>query len=138
MPDSNKKLIIFLIIILSLVLIFNFYLLFRLDKVVEVQELNSSIIVSDNAGFDLSSEALTFGGVLKGGSATRIISIENNFRFPILVHVYGKSGMERFIVPVQEIIEVDEKNDLRISAFVPEDYDYGEYSGKVIVKILKA
>lgn len=134
----NEKLIFILIVILILAFILNIYLFISLSKIIEIRELYASIIVSDKIGFDLNSTALTFGEVIQGGSSTREISIENNFGFLIEVYVYGDNGMENFIIPAKERMEKDEKKSIKITAFVPEDTEFGKYEGKVIIKIKKS
>lgn len=134
----NEKLILIFIVILVLVFILNIYSFIRLSGIVEIRELDASIIVSDRIGFDLNSTALTFGAIIRGGSSTREISIENNFGFPIEAEIYGKGDTARFISPFEEHIEKDEKKSIKINAFVPEDAVSGEYKGKVIIKIKKS
>ncbi len=131
----NEKLIFILIAILILAFILNIYLFISLSRIIEIRELSASIIVSDKIGFDLNSTALTFGSTLRGGSSTREISIENNFGFPIEVYVYGDNGMENFIISAKERIEKDEKKSIKISAFVPEDTEFGKYEGSIKIAL---
>ena len=131
----NEKLIFILIAILILAFILNIYLFISLSRIIEISELDASIIVSDKIGFDLNSTALTFGGVMQEGSSVREISIENNFGFPIEVYVYGDNGMENFIIPIKERIEKNEKKSIKITAFVPEDAVFGKYEGSIKVAL---
>jgi len=134
---KNDKILAFLIILLILGLILNFYLFFKLDSVIEIRKIDSSIIVSESIGFDLNSSALTFGKVTLKGNSARELNFENNFGFPIKVFVYGEGEMNNFIIPFSEKLDIDEKKFLRINAFVPESTELGEYNGKVILKIAR-
>ena len=131
----NEKLIFILIAILILAFILNIYLFISLSRIIETREFYASIIVSDKIGFDLNLTALTFGSILKGGSATRGISIENNFGFPIEVEIYGKGDIKKFIIPIKDKIEKDEKKSIKIVAFVPEDTEFGKYEGSIKVDL---
>ncbi len=134
---DKKILLIILIIILFFVIILNTSLFNQLSEIVEIKEIEASIIVSDKVGFDLNSTALIFGKVLPGGSSSKFVDFENNFGFPVEIYIYGEGEMKKFITPFKEKIEKGGKKNIKISAFVPLDAEFGNYSGKVVIKIKK-
>jgi len=132
---QSKKLIFFLVCILIFFLVLNIYSFFKIWSIVEVREIDASIIVSDKIGFDVSKESLTFGEVLIGSSSSRQMSIENNFKFPIRIYVYGKGVMKKFIV--NSVIKIDEgkSKDVKVTAVIPKNTNFGRYEGKVVFEI---
>jgi len=114
----------------------NLYFL-NTSKILEIREIEASIIISNITGFDVNETILNFGKVMRGGSSTKQISIENNFNFPIEVSIYGEGEIKKFIFGFKEKIEVGKKKNIKIVASVPDDAEFGEYKGKIIVKIKK-
>ena len=135
---QNNILTFFLIAIVIVFLGFRIYSLIQISEVLEIREIDASIIVSDKIGFDLNDSVLTFGSVLRGGGASRQITLKNNFEVPINVYVYGKGEVKKFIIPFKETLNTGEEKILKINASVPEDAEFGEYWGKAIIKIKKA
>lgn len=129
--------LIFLIIILSLVIVANVNSLYRMLSIIEVKELEASLIISDIAGFDLNKTALTFGAIIPGSSATRIISMENNYEFPMEVFIYGKGEVRQFIIPGREVIGAGEKRKIGVTVRAADNAKFGNYTGKVLIEIRK-
>ncbi len=134
----NKYLLqIILLILLIIIISINVYYFLELSKIVEVKVLNASVIVSDITGFDLNASALTFGKITRGGSATRGINIKNNQNFPVKVYISAKGEIKNFIFSANYRLEKNQEKSIKISVVIPLDAVFGEYSGKVIVKIKK-
>lgn len=131
---TERRNLVILVLILVIILLLNVYFLLSY-KVIEIREIYSSVIVSDKAGFDLNSTAMTFGGVMLGGSSTRTLVLENPYKFKISVYAYGEGEISRFIIPVNAIINAGETKKIGISASVPADASFGKYEGKIILRI---
>jgi hypothetical protein len=135
--NLKNKLLIFLIIVLALILLVNIYSFSKLKDLVEIREINSKVIVSDKIGIDLNESNLNFGAVAPGGSSSRHITLVNNYNFSINAFIYGKGDLEDFVIPLEKSFDAGEEKKIRINVFVPDDKDFGEYNGKVVVKIKK-
>ncbi len=137
--EKRKNNLIFLLIALVLVVLaFNLYLFFTIPEILEEKEIDSSIIVSDSIGIDLNTTALTFGQALRGGSSTRTINIKNDYNFPVSVFIKGLGDMEKLIMPLKEELDANETKEIKVQAFVPLDYEFKEYKGKMRTVIRKS
>jgi len=133
---KNKSLIAVFcaaLIFLSLLMIF-----FRVyNPILDIRQINSSIIISDKGGFDLSKDTLNFGMVTPGSSASRNIILENSYSFRIRVDIAPNWEMSRFLKKEVFYIERAENKTFTINAFVPEEIEHGNYTGTVLIKIRK-
>jgi len=136
--EKRNSLLIVLLIIAILVFIVNIYLFSKTSKILEVKQIDSSIIVSNKIGFDLNSTSLTFGSVFPGGSSLRTVNFDNKYGFPVIVEIYGEGDMERFILEKKEKIISGENRKIEITATAPENIDFGEYIGKVVFIVKKS
>jgi hypothetical protein len=134
---KRNKLIIILAIVLALLLAVNIYLYFQTKDIIETRELEASVIVANISGFDLNNTSLTFGQVSPGRSMMRMISLENNYDFPIEVYIFGKGEMKNFVFLSKQIIGQGEQKEIGVSAQVANNTAYGEYKGKVIFQFRK-
>ncbi len=130
----ERKNLFVLILILIIVIGLNVYFLLNY-KVIEIREIYSSVIVSDKIGFDLNSTAITFGGVMPGGSSTRTLILENPYKFKIFIYACGEGEISRFINPVKEIIDAGEIKRIGISVNIPKNASFGKYEGKIVLRI---
>lgn len=134
---KNNKLIFFLICILIFFLVLNIHFFFKIWSIVEIREIDASVIVSDRIGFDVNQSSLIFGKVPIGSSSTRQVSIENNFEFPVKVYVYSKGDMKRFVRGSVTEINIGERKNINVIVVVPENIDFGKYEGKVVFEMRK-
>ncbi len=132
---KNNKLLIILIAIILFGLILNILILKNSLKAIEIKEIDARIIVSDKVGFDLNSSALVFGEVLRGGSSSRGVIIENNLDYPLEIEIYAVGGIKDFIMPIKEEINGNEKKTITITAVAPENSELKEYTGKIIFRM---
>lgn len=137
LEKQDIRLPVILIILLSIILLFNIYFYFQAEKILDIGELEASVNVSDRVGFDLNDSMLVFGRIIPGFSVTKKVSIENNFGVPIIVEVYGKGEIARFLEPFEIKIDKDDVEEIEIGIIIPVDTDLGVYTGKVLFRIKK-
>lgn len=101
----------------------------------------ASINVTDEnvAGFDTNATALTFGTVGTGGGSTRKVKIENSYSFPI-VAIITTEGEVGELLNFDDIVRIEEgeKKTIPFSAYIPLNFSYGLYSGRVKFLIRQA
>ena len=135
---NNKKLIVILALLVILIFIVNILIYFRLSSILEINKIDSSIIVAENIGFDLNKSMLSFGKVFPGGSSSRIMSLTNNFDYETEVSIYGVGDIRYFIESKVELIDPGVIKKINIVAIVPDKTDFGIYEGKVIIEVRKS
>lgn len=106
-------------------------------SVLEKREVYASLIVSDRGGIDINSSALTFGSVVPGGSSSRKLIMKNKYDFPIYVEIVPKGDIAEFVSSQVFILQKDEIKEIGISASVPGDARYGNYTGFISVIMRK-
>ena len=87
--------------------------------------------VGDSLGV-VVGEDLDFGRVFRGSSSTKIVNLENGHDFPLMVRVLVGEGVRDFIFVEPEIIlQLGENYGLHVNLGLPEDIEFGSYSGKM-------
>lgn len=139
---KNQKSRIYLLAILLFItslsiFLFTFYL--KSSIILEKKEIAAALSVNQIASFNLNKTALTFGTIPPGSSASRNLTLENNYNFPIKFDFRAKGNIKEFLVFDKVIyLEKGEKKSIRISTIIPNNQDYGNYSGKILVTIKKS
>ena len=103
-----------------------------------IAKYEMSLIVGGHVGFDVSSEKITFGMVPKGGTSKRQINIENReFYNKVVIRAYG--GLAGWVrVSNNSFVMLPyEKKKLDVIAAVPENAQFGNYSGVLKIKFIK-
>jgi len=120
--------------LLFLISLFGFFL----SKPIMTKTFYTSANVSDNIGFDLNSNALTFGHIKKPGSSTRNIVLDNHYSFPIVAVIKAEGDIEP-LLHFDNIVSVEEGESKKISFSViaSEDMEEGFYSGNVRFELFK-
>jgi len=135
--ERNNQLKLLAILFLGIILL-NAVISLDAPSPIEIRGLESSVIVSDRAGFDLNNESLTFGAILPGSSASRTVSFVNSFDYPVSVEVYGEGEMKTFIQLNSFEVEGFGKEDFSVIIIVPQDQNYGKYSGNLILEVFSS
>jgi hypothetical protein len=138
---KRNNIYIFLALAVFLLSFINFYIV--LDRnylsVLEVQKVETSLIVGDRGGFDLNSSALTLGMIIPGGSSTRNLIVENKYDFDIRIYLTGEGEIQRFLVFDKNIfLEKGETRQIPVSGVIPRGTQYGNYTGKIFLTFRKA
>ena len=130
----RDSIIIILFSLLIFVLLANLISQFM---VTDEKEIYTSIIVSDHVGFDLNSTALTFGMAQPGKSASRILSIENNFDFSNKVNIKIRGNISNFLTVSENdfVLNSGEKKELNFVTVPSKDALFGKYEGFVTITL---
>lgn len=135
---DRKSLILFLFIIaFSLIAL---TMLINDRKPIEVYEFDVvfSVINESKVGLDVNGTALTFGKVTRGGGGERFVVIENNYDHVIRADVYVSDFLSKVIVTNQTFYIGSMKNvTVDVNLNIPEDFEFGEYRGKIRFNIYK-
>lgn len=134
---NQKYLIRTLFVFSILLLLINLFHYNEMRGIIEIVDLNSSIIVSPKTGFDVSSDSIKFGGVTRGSSSIRKITFTNNNNFPVYLQYYGLEEYGKFISPNKLRFDSLEVRAISVFGYAPKEIDFGEYSGKVRFVIRK-
>ncbi len=142
MVKKTTKLIYILFAVCAVLIILSVVLIFSSRKPFEIKELNVFFSVSSKAavGVDLNNSALFFGRTSPGGSGiTRFAVVDNQHPFPIEVKV----SMSKNLIPVLYVnssffVEPKTNISIPIRLAVPDDFSFGNYTGKIRIETYKA
>lgn len=130
--------LIFLVsLFVSLVLL---YQAFSLHKgIVETRTLRVSFQILNGLGSELNADSLSFGALPAGSSATRRISIQNVYDFPIVVNFSAsKSIVDYLSIDEVGIIEPGTSKLIGVTMYLPSTLAMGNYSGTLKTIIRRA
>jgi hypothetical protein len=105
------------------------------NTLVFYDEINVSFNVSDSVSFALGGEDLSFGEVLPGSSSCRFIEIYNNLSSKILFRIIPEDFLvDIFDIESEFFVEPNSFSEVEFCLNVPQDLDFGNYSGKFFIK----
>src|SRR3989338_3054804 len=96
------------------------------------KEIEVRFIVGSNPGLDINNSWLIFGKIVPGGSATRIINIENTYNKPIIITLVG----DEFLKPIK--LSIGEKKKVPVTLSIPKNYSFGNYTGSIELRVRRA
>ncbi len=132
-----KKLSFLLLTISFLLFIISITVFYVNTKPLDKYEFLASVnVTSDRMGFDVNGSALTFGNVIKGGSSTRNLVLDNGYDFPIVLNIKASGEIKKFLV-FEEDLKVEKQGsiDIPFTVMLPENSALGYYGGNIIVEI---
>lgn len=102
-------------------------------------EIQASVFIDFNKiGFDVNDSALTFGIVSPGGTSLRKIFIANNYKFPVRVKAISDGEIDYLLdYPAVTRVEPRQQATIPVTIVVPDNFSYGNYSGKVKFLVLR-
>lgn len=134
MERRNKTLILvtIAIAILTLFLIINAPL--------HKQIIPTRFIAGENMGFDLGPGNLNFGKIVPGYSASRDITITNNFNKPTLTKIKSSGEISSYIIVSENnfVLNSNESKNITFSLFPEKGIELKEYPGEIIILTYKA
>ena len=97
---------------------------------------DTKLIVDDRVGFDVSPDAITFGMIPQGNSASRAINIISS-DYEQKVQILVRGNISKFLTISENIVFVKANEDKKINfdVYIPTDTKFGEYSGEIKIKI---
>lgn len=133
MKSKNKILIITLVTISIALIIF-------LTSPLDSQTIPISFITSQNPGFDLTPDQINFGKIIPGYSATRQLTIQNNYQYPTTTKIKSSGKISPYIIVSENNfrLETNQSKNITLTALPTEDLELKEYSGKITIITTKA
>lgn len=127
-----KILAYFIFAVAVFVLLFSLLNFFLGQKIVQTNEIYTSVNVSDKVGFDLNKTALTFGEMQRPGKATRNLVVENSFSFAVVAEM-SCEGDICSILEFEKFVKAEANESKKISFTIVTDPDTrnGFYEGKI-------
>lgn len=105
---------------------------------VERLTLDVHFSVGDKIVFDTNQSSLSFGKLLPGGSAQRLVRLRNEHSFPVSVRTSVASTIAPFLsFDAPELLHPYENVSVPVSVHVPTDISAGEYRGKILFDFRK-
>jgi hypothetical protein len=130
-----KKLSTLLLGISFILLIVSVIGLILNKEVIQKEKFYADINVTDKLGLDVNGSALKFGNIIKGGNAIRRVSIDNNYEYPVIVHIEAEGNIAPLLSYDNNfIIKSGESKSVGINAY---GLDYGDYVGNVSIELLR-
>ncbi len=114
---------------------------YNISVIIEIKDIEMDLKVGNRIGFNADADKLWFGMTNPGGTATREILLSNSNSFPLIVEFFPLGEMKD-IVRVSEkdvLLETGSEKTISITASVPLDMPYGNYTGvmRVVFKKIK-
>jgi len=136
---KNKKYFVNWLIFIFLILIFIYLVYIQINNIFILDNIKiyTEAILGDKPGFDLNKTALTFGRVVPGNSASRGISIKNNFDKKIMVSITSEGEISDFLsVSENEFILIpNEERNISFSVLFPKGSEMKKYKGWIEIKL---
>ena len=96
----------------------------------ETMELGINLKVGGNIGFDVNTSLVKFGTVPQGGIAVREIIITNKDGYDKTAHFAVEGDAKGIVeIPADKLVKADGNTTISVTARVPWDAKYGEYTG---------
>lgn len=116
------------VLIASLVIIISYHY-----GPIEKKTIGVRFLVGEHIGFDLNNNEIVLGKIPPGGGASRGMIFKNDYNFSVIIKVYASKDIINYINIVSPF-EIGPMNEtkLNVSASIPADMKFGNYSGKLL------
>ncbi len=136
--QRNKKYYSAVLLFILSLAVFFFTLYINSTFILEKKEIPVNLKIGEQPAFNLSQTAFDFGTITPGSSASREIILENNNSFAVKYEFRAKGKIKKFLLFEKNIYLASyEKKRIEINTIIPNNEEYGEYSGKIIAVIKK-
>ena len=101
-----------------------------------VKRIEASFIYSNKSGFEIEPDKLTFGALQQNQSASRDVSIENDYDFPVMVKIKTSGEIKDNLIVSKNNFELSPKESvvLTFAANPLDDFvEYRRYNGEVMI-----
>ena len=130
----RKRLAILILPPLLITVIFLLFIIYTLVNPPQTVYYDIYLTVGNYTGFNVATDALYFGTVPEGGSASRFIEIKNEGDRKLESSLIFEGNVTAFLSAGSKVVlEPYQNMTVRITASVPPDAPRGEYFGKVYV-----
>ena len=129
MENANKYIIIIAILVISFLIIFNYI------SETEKRIIKTSFLVGDKPGFDLNPHELTFGQITPNTSASRAITITNNFDKTKKIHIRASGEIKEYIIVSENnfLLNPYETKNITFSVYSTNLEEPKKYSGEITI-----
>jgi hypothetical protein len=138
MRNLKTKQMTYILIVTFVIILFSILIITRsiLNKPFETRYINVEFIVNDTVGFDINSTALKFGRLTPGSSSTRTIIIDNSYNFTLYGKIFASNNIANLLMaPDNFVISPNNKTFVVVTLYVPDNYKFGVYYGKLRVEL---
>lgn len=133
--NNNKKIILFLICFLLLLVLVNIFLFVQRNKCTEIKLIETSLEIERAArniiGINADTDSLKLGKVSPLSGVKRSIMINSSYDAGVEVEVESTFSSWFKIEPQTFFIKKNQVVEVMFDVFVPENASTGNYSGKV-------
>lgn len=107
---------------------------------VDVRDIEMDLKVGDRIGFNVDADKLWFGMTNPGGSAKREVVISNDNEYLVVVRFIPLGELKDYVSISENnvVLRQQEEKTISITASVPRDMPYGNYTGVMRVVFKKA
>jgi len=129
------KLTIVLVIAITLMAAGLTMLFYSFYTFASIEKIPIELTVAENPGINVDTDALRFGDVPRGNSATRSIALKNKRDVFLEARITKTGELADWVILEKETVILNPLQQLNVSAsaHVPEDAEYGKYSGEIII-----
>lgn len=129
-----KTIKFFLLLVIAVITTsFLTYLFYNFFVIEDIIALDMKLKVGANIGLNADTDCINFGKLMPGTSGERAIFMTNKASYPLRVAIL-KSGYIADWVDISEnnfVLKKKERKKIVFEAFAPENFDFGNYTGKV-------
>jgi len=137
---TKNNLVVLVIVLLILIIIILFLSLYnKSNEILEKKEVPVHLEISNITGLKVENETLDFGRIIRGSSAHKLLTFENNYEFPISVDVSVEGNVSKYLIYEPFFrLESGEKKQEGIETIVFGDDPLGNYTGIMTVIFKRA
>ena len=132
--QKDKKIKIIIVLLIAGIILFNLYSF--LTKPIEVREVEVRFVIGDSFGIN-KSDSLDFGILPRGSNAVKMVEFANNKGYGLRIVPLVEAGLRDFIYIEEGYLDFNGEIEIPVNLFIPENADYGNYSGKIRFEIYK-
>ena len=135
------KLTKFLILLITMIVIstsmtYILYKSYYKKIIVSEFDMDVTILAEGIVGLNVDTDAIHFGIVPKGGGSTRHVNLTNSEDYSVFIYIEKDDSLLSSLVRIEPnyfTLEGNEYESVDVKLFVPEDFESGNYTGKVTV-----
>ena len=140
MSNINKKRNIIYIILIVAVIMVIFSITLLIFAPIERKVINVKFSAGDSFGVGFSgTDELDYGRLIPGTSITRNVTFKNDYPFPIRIKIFATDNIVN-LLSLKEEYNIEEGGKISIPVFldVPRNLTFGNYSGKIELRVFRA
>jgi hypothetical protein len=132
---QQKTLIILISIVLFLSITFFSLKIYTEKNILNIQQINYTINITDYVGFNLDTDKLHFGGIIPGGHSQRTMSVISEIEGYVFILTNKETYL--YVNEQGQEVEKDKPAILTFKAVIPKDKTHQNIEETIQVYILK-